>query len=254
MWWYKRITLGGKVYMNSFVKKNIIAIIPARGGSKGIKRKNLVTINNKPLIAYSIEQALGSKSINRVIVSTDDEEIKQVALAYKAEVPFLRPKELAEDHVLDLPVFVHALKFFEEKEGYHPEIVVHLRPTAPYRKSEWIDQAIKLLLDNPDADSIRSVSKPHQHPYRIFRIDDKGYLVPIMKNEHPTPYLLRRQDIPDMYYYNCVIDVTRPNTIFSKHSMTGDKMLSYTMNPDDVIDIDSPRDLEFARFMMESKP
>lgn len=239
--------------MNSFVKKNIVAIIPARGGSKGIKRKNLVTINNKPLIAYSIEQALASKSVNRVVVSTDDEEIKRVALAYKAEAPFLRPKELAEDHVLDLPVFVHALKFFEEKEGYRPEIVVHLRPTAPYRKSEWIDQAITLLLEHPEADSVRSVSAPKQHPYRIFRIDDKGYLIPVMKNEHPTPYLLRRQDLPDMYYYNCVIDVTRPKTIFSGNSMTGNNMLPYIMNQEDVLDIDSLNDLEFAKFMMGSK-
>ncbi len=239
--------------MNFLIEKNILAIIPARGGSKGIKRKNLVAINNKPLIAYTIEQALASKNINRVIVSTDDEEIKQVALAYKAEVPFLRPKELAEDHVLDLPVFVHALKFLEKKEGYRPDIVVHLRPTAPYRKSEWIDQAVKLLLDHPDADSVRSVSKPNQHPYRMFRIDDKGYLVSIMKGEHANPYLLRRQDLPDIYYYNCVIDITRPNTIFSQNSMTGNKMLSYIMNPEDVFDIDSPRDLEFARFRMESK-
>ena len=239
--------------MHSLAKTNVVAIIPARGGSKGIKRKNLTLVNNKPLVAYSIEQALASKRINRVIVSTDDEEIKQVSLTYKAEVPFLRPKKLAEDHVLDLPVFEHALKFLEEKEGYRPDIVVHLRPTAPYRKPEWIDESIHLLLQNSEADSVRSVSKPQQHPYRVFRIDDRGFLAPIMKHEHPTPYLLRRQDLPLMYYYNCVIDVTRLRTISLKKSMTGDKILPYIMNEDDVIDIDSLRDLEFAKFLMEKK-
>jgi N-acylneuraminate cytidylyltransferase len=239
--------------MHSSKKIEVVAIIPARGGSKGIKRKNLVMINHKPLIAYSIEQALASKQINRVIVSTDDEEIKQVSLAYKAEVPFLRPKELAEDHVLDLPVFEHALKFLEEKDGYRPEMVVHLRPTSPYRKPEWIDESIALLMQHPQADSVRSVSQPHQHPYRMFRINEGGFLSPIMKHEHPTPHVLRRQDLPLMYYYNCVIDVTRPKTIFSKKSMTGDKILPYIMNPDDVFDIDSPKDLEFAKFFMEPK-
>ena len=160
----------------------ILAIIPARGGSKGIKRKNLVMINNKPLIVYSIEQALAARHVNRVIVSTDDEEIKNVSLANRAEVPFLRPKALAEDHVLDLPVFEHALNFLKEKEKYNPDIVVHLRPTAPYRKSKWIDEAISLLVNNPKADSVRSVSKPHQHPYRIFKIDTaKNFAVSIFK-------------------------------------------------------------------------
>ncbi len=233
---------------------NTIAIIPARGGSKGIKRKNLVLINGKPLIAHSIEKARAAKSIQRVIVSTEDAEIRQVALEYKAEVPFVRPRELAEDHVLDLPVFEHALRYLEEQEKYKADIVVHLRPTAPHRKPEWIDAAVELLNEHPLADSVRSVSPPGQHPYRVFRIDAEGFLSPVMKPEHPTPYLLRRQDQPAMYYYNCVIDVTRPRTIFEKRSMTGDHMLPYIMNADDVIDIDSPRDLEIARFLMERKP
>lgn len=234
-------------------RTQVVAVIPARGGSKGIKKKNLVVINNKPLVAHTIEQALAVEAIDRVIVSTDDEEIRRVSLAYKAEVPFLRPKELAEDHVLDLPVFEHALRFLEE-EGCRPELIVHLRPTAPYRKPEWIREAIRLLRQNPEADSVRSVSEVQQHPYRMFRIDEKGFLAPVMKHEHPIPYLLRRQDLPLVYYYNCVIDVTRPRTIFLKKSMTGDKILPYFIDPDEVIDIDSPRDLEFAKFFMESKP
>jgi len=120
---------------------NIIAIIPARGGSKGIPRKNLVDVNNKPLIAYSIEHALASKLINRVIVSTEDEEIAQVSMKYGAEIPTMRPKKLAEDHILDLPVYEHMLEYLNDTEGYIADIVVHLRPTTPYRKPEWIDDA-----------------------------------------------------------------------------------------------------------------
>jgi CMP-N,N'-diacetyllegionaminic acid synthase len=231
----------------------IIAIIPARGGSKGIKRKNLISFNGKPLVAHSIEHAYASNLINRVVVSTDDEEIKQVALQYHAEVPFTRPKELAEDHVLDLPVFEHALTYILELEHYQPDIIVHLRPTAPHRKPEWIDNAIRLLMDHSDADSVRSVSLPDKHPYRMFTIGNDGFLDPIMKHLHPVPFLLRRQDLPNMYYYNCVIDVTRFNTIMKKHSMTGDKILPYIMDPEDVIDIDTLRDLKMAEYLFGGK-
>ena len=229
---------------------NIVAIIPARGGSKGIPRKNLVNIAGKPLVAHSITHALESTLINRVIVSTDDEEIANVSKKYGAEVPILRPSELAQDHVLDLPVFEHILQYLKDTENYETDIVVHLRPTAPYRKVQWIDEAIELLLQNKEADSVRSVSEPSQHPYRIFEIKN-NYLEPIMKHRHPEPYLLRRQDLPRMYFYNCVIDVTKPQTIFNKHSMTGDKMLPYIMDANDVIDIDTKLDLEFAKFRME---
>lgn len=231
---------------------NIVAIIPARGGSKGIPRKNLVEIMGRPLIAHSIIHALESKLINRVIVSTEDEEIAKVSKQYGAEIPTMRPNELAEDHVLDLPVYEHMLRYLKDSENYIADIVVHLRPTAPYRKAEWIDESIQILIDNKDADSVRSVSEPLQHPYRTFTIED-AYLSPIMKHEHSEPYLLRRQDLPKMYFYNCVIDITRPSTIFDKHSMTGDKMLPYIMNSDDVIDIDTKLDLEFARFFMERR-
>ncbi len=232
---------------------DVIAIIPARGGSKGIKRKNLIQINGRSLVGLSVEHALKSKLITRTIISSDDDEIIADAVKYGAEAPFIRPKELAADHVLDIPVFEHALNFLKEKENYIPKIVVHLRPTAPYRNPYWIDEAIQLLLDHKEADSVRSVSEPDKHPYRIFRIDDTGFLDPIMKHEHPTPYLLRRQDLPKMYYYNCVIDVTKPQTIFEKHSMTGNKILPYIMNPDDVIDIDTMRDLKIAETLFKDK-
>ena len=228
----------------------ILTIIPARGGSKGIKLKNLVKINGKPLVAYSIEHSLASKLINRTIVSTDNEEIAKVSEEFGAEIPIFRTKELAGDHILDLPVFEHMLTYLKKEENYEPEIVVHLRPTSPYREPKWIDSVINLLIENVSADSVRSVSEPSQHPYRVFEIKNK-YLHPLMNERHPEPYLLRRQDLPKMYYYNCVIDVTKPNTIFNKKSMTGDKMLPYIMRSEDSIDIDTPMDLEFAKFFLK---
>src|ERR1044071_5352756 len=146
---------------------DIIAIIPARGGSKGILRKNLRSINGISLVGWSVKHALASKLVTRTIISSDDDEIISEAKKYGAEAPFIRPKELAEDHVLDIPVFQHALNYLKEKENYSPKIVVHLRPTAPYRKQGWIDDAIRLLVDHPEADSVRSVSEPDKHPYRM---------------------------------------------------------------------------------------
>ena len=232
---------------------SVVAIIPARGGSKGIPKKNILPVNGLPLIVHSIESALASTLINRVIVSTDSEEIRDIAVAAGAEVPFLRPPDLSGDLVLDLPVFKHALMFFRNNEGYVPDVVVHLRPTSPYRRPEWIDDAIRLLQSDASADSVRSVSEPEKHPYRMFTLDGDGYLDPIMKHLHPVPYLLRRQDLPKVYFYNCVIDVTSPRTIFEKHSMTGDKILPYIMNSDDVIDIDTRRDLKLAELFFKGE-
>jgi len=232
----------------------VLAVIPARGGSKGIKRKNLVALAGKPLIVHSIEHALSSRLISRVLVSTEDDEIAVVARAAGAAVPFMRPDRLAGATVLDLPVFEHVLDTLMETEKYTPDLIVHLRPTTPLRKPSWIDDAVEMLLQNSAADSLRSVSPPAQHPYRVFRIGSDGFLDPIMKHEHAVPYLLRRQDLPPMYYYNCVIDVTRPATIRTMKSMTGTHILPFVMDADDVIDIDSPRDLAVARMLMEHAP
>jgi CMP-N-acetylneuraminic acid synthetase len=125
--------------------------------------------------------------------------------------------------------------------------VVHLRPTAPLRRRSWVDEAVQLLANDPNADSVRSVSPVEQHPYRMFGIDEQGYLDPLMKDQHPQPYLLRRQELPELYYYNCVIDVTRPRTIRERGSMTGKVMRPYFMNAEDAFDVDTPRDLAIVQ-------
>lgn len=230
----------------------VLAIIPARGGSKGILNKNLRVIEGKSLVSWSVEHALKSKLIDKVIVSTDSEDIKNDALKAGAEVPFMRPAELAEDHVLDLPVFQHALNWLKANQDYVPDIVVHLRPTAPYRVPGWIDDCINKLINNKKANSVRSVSLVDQHPYRMFKIDkESGFLDPIMKHEHETPYVLRRQDLPPTYFYNCVIDVTKPQTIFEQESMTGSNILPYEVDAQLVFDIDTPRDLKVAETLIK---
>ena len=230
---------------------SVCAIIPARGGSKGIPRKNIVPIAGKPLLAYSIEHARDSMCVERTIVSTDDEEIAEVAVKWGAEVPFLRPGELSGDEVFDLPVFEHALQWLKDNEGYEPDVVVHLRPTSPLRLRGQIDEAVNLLVATPAADSVRSVSIPSQHPYRMFTLADDGFLKNLLETGYKEPYLLRRQDLPPVYWYNCVIDVTRPKTIFVKQSMTGDRILPYIMDASLVVDIDSPDDLVVARAKIE---
>lgn len=206
---------------------NILALIPARGGSKGISRKNLIILAGKPLIAYSIEQALASRWITRTIVSTEDEEIASVSRKFGAEVPFQRPPEFAQDLSPDIGVFGHALTWLAENEGYHPELVVHLRPTGPVRRVELIDRAIALLADHSEADAVRSVSWPSQTPYKMWRIVN-GYLEPLLKIERwPDCQSLPRQMLPEVYWQNGYVDVLRPRAVLEMNSMWGRKALPF---------------------------
>ncbi len=156
----------------------ILALIPARGGSKSIPGKNIKPLAGYPLIAYSIAAGKAAQRINRVIVSTDDQEIAAIASRYGAEVPFLRPTEFSQDNTPDLPVFQHALAWLAKEESYHPEIVVQLRPTSPFRRTWHIDNAVDLLLENPDADAVRTVCLPFQNPFKMWQIAPDGSLTP----------------------------------------------------------------------------
>jgi len=231
----------------------VLAVVVARGGSLGVPRKNLQKIAGKTLVEHSVAHALNSESVDRVILSTDSREIAEIGAKAGAEVPFLRPAELALPETLDQPVFEHAINFIEKLDGYVPDAVVHLRPTAPYRKCGWIDSAVRMFLDNKECDSVRSVSLADMHPYRMFDIDkSSGFLKPIMGHRHSEPYTLRRQDLPEIYFYNCVIDVTSPGTIRGKKSMTGDNILPFIIPPDLALDIDTPADLNYVRYLVEN--
>ena len=191
-----------------------------------------------------------SKYISRVIVSTDSEEIREISLSLGGEAPFLRPAELAQDDTLDWPVFHHALEWLSKHEGYHPEIVVHLRPTTPLRRPENVDEAVEMLIENPDADSVRSVSPPLQNPFKMWTLG-QPYLKPLIDIGIPEPYNQPRQKLPTVYWQNGYVDVTRPSTILEKNSMTGDCILPFVMEEQFVVDIDKPFSLRLAEFLLE---
>jgi CMP-N,N'-diacetyllegionaminic acid synthase len=219
----------------------ILSLIPARGGSKGIPRKNLMPIAGKPLIAWSIEQALACPRITRVIVSTDDEEIAAVAAAHGADVPFRRPAELAQDLSPDIDAFRHALDWLTEHERYECELVVHLRPTGPVRKVGWITAAIDRILSFPEADSLRSVSWPMQTPYKMWRIED-GWLTPCLRVPGlAEPYSMPRQMLPEIYWQNGYVDIVRPRIIRTGR-MAGDRVLPFVVE-EPVYEIDYSEDL-----------
>jgi len=223
---------------------HILAIIPARGGSKGIPRKNIKPFAGYPLIAWSIAAGLQANSVSRVIVSTDDNEIAGFAREYGAEVPFMRPVEFAQDRSPDLPTFEHALKWLEDIEGYKPDFVVQLRPTSPLRPRDMIDSAVKILVENPDADSVRGVVPSGQNPFKMWRFN--GYdkpMKPLLDVEGiAEPYNAPRQILPSTYWQTGHIDVIRTTTITRKGSLTGDVVYPLTIDPRYTVDIDTPAD------------
>jgi N-acylneuraminate cytidylyltransferase len=229
-----------------------LAIIPARGGSKSIPRKNVLPLGGHPLLAYSIAAGLQARGVDRVLVSTDDEEIADVARRYGAEVPFLRPAALAQDDTPDLPVFRHALEWLEAEEGYWPDLVVQLRPTSPLRRRTHIEAAIDLLSTSPDADSVRSVIVPFQNPYKMWRIGDDGFLAPLLEGEFSEAYNMPRQLLPPVYWQTGYVDAAWRTTILEKGSMTGRRILPLIIEPGDWIDIDSPEDWRQAQRLLES--
>lgn len=221
---------------------NVVAIIPARSGSKSVKDKNIRIMNGKPMLAYSIEQALHSKKIDRVIVSTDSVLYQSIAKEYGAEAPFLRPTKISQDHSLDIEVFQHTLHWLFENENYEADICVHLRPTHPIRDVRDIDNMISMLEENPNLDSVRSVSPARQTPYKmwLFPNVDSTQMLPLVACGIPEAYNAPRQKLPQAYMQNACIDVVRSNTILHKRSMTGDNIAGYKMDYD--FDIDSETD------------
>ena len=222
----------------------VLALIPARGGSKGIPRKNIRNFAGYPLIAWSIAAGKQSKMVTRVIVSTDDEEIASVAREYGAEVPFLRPVELGQDNTLDLPVFEQALKWLEEIEEYKPEVVVQLRPTSPIRPRNCVDDAISILLQHLRADCVRGVVPAGQNPHKMWRISKPNSpMTPLLEvPDIDEPYNAPRQVLPPVYWQTGQIDAIRASTITRKHSLTGSKIYPLIIDPRYTIDIDNLSD------------
>jgi N-acylneuraminate cytidylyltransferase len=230
---------------------DVLALVPARGGSKSIPRKNIRLFAGHPLIAYSIAAGLQAGSITRVIVSTDDEEIAAVARQYGAETPFLRPPELAQDATTDLPVFQHALAWLAEHEGYRPEIVVQLRPTSPVRPRDCVDRAVEILNQHPEADCVRGVIPAGQNPFKMWKIDPAGIMAPLLQVEGlAEPYNAPRQALPQTYWQTGHIDAIRVSTILEKKSLTGEVILPLVIDTRYTVDIDTLNDWRRAEWLV----
>jgi YrbI family 3-deoxy-D-manno-octulosonate 8-phosphate phosphatase len=228
----------------------VLALIPARGGSKGIPRKNIRPFAGYPLIAWSIAAGLQAETVTRTIVSTDDEEIAEVARQWGAETPFLRPAEFAQDKTTDLPVFEHALQWLAENEGYRPDVVVQLRPTSPIRPRDCVDEAVRTLLAHPDADSVRGVVPAGQNPHKMWRIPNENGP---MKNllDVPgldEPYNAPRQILPSVYWQTGHIDAIRTGTILNE-SMSGKIIYPLVIDPRYTVDLDSLNDWMRAEWL-----
>ena len=228
---------------------NILAIVPARGGSKGIPRKNIKLLNGKPLLAYTVEVIKNSKLIDRAICSTEDDEIINIANNYGLDAPFKRPDELDQNENTSILVLQHAVKKIYELYRYIPEIIVNLQPTSPFRDKELIDNALHIFMNSKDADSLVSVEKiPHNYsPFSAMELHD-NYIRPLQKideqknnrNEKPE-YFARNGALNSICTYDCLVN---------KNSLYGNKIIPFFMSRENSIDIDDDFDWFLAEYIM----
>ncbi|QIA28188.1 acylneuraminate cytidylyltransferase family protein [Thermaerobacter sp. PB12/4term] len=227
----------------------VLAVIPARGGSKGLPRKNLRELLGKPLLGYSIEAALESRTITRTVVSTDSEEIAALAQQLGAEVPFLRPERLAADETPMIDVISHALEVLYPgfRNGPRvPDWVIVLQPTSPLRSHKHIDAAFSQLFEM-DGDSLASVCAAKESPFWMFRVDTSGFLRPILSRQ-----VFRRQDLPPVFRLNGAIYITQP-TLVAQRRLLGQRIVPFFMAWEESVDIDNEEDLRLAEYMLKIK-
>jgi N-acylneuraminate cytidylyltransferase len=229
----------------------VLVVVPARGGSKGLPRKNARLLAGQPLVAHAIRAGLEASLVDRVLCSTDDEPIAELARAAGAEVPFLRPSELAQDTTEDWPVFAQALDWLAEHEGWQPPIVVNLRPSTPIRRPGLVDDAIRLLVEQ-DVDSVKTVCLARQHPHKMWLLQDAGRMEPYLK----TAFRLERgPDVPraelePIYWQTGHVDVTWRKTIEEQRTLIGRSVAGLVVAPETSIDIDGPFELELAELVL----
>ena len=230
-----------------------LGLIPARGGSSEVKGKNKKLLADRPLISYTIEEALKSTRLNRVILSTDSEEIRKIGLQEGVEAPFLRPKKLATNETLSLPVIIHCLRYLE-KNNYEPDAVLYMQPTSPFRTAKHIDESIELLGEN-NVDSIISMAPVIEHPFFMYKINDKSMPVELIELDNKPE---RRQDLPDYWIMNNNIALSTTKYIYyaekkSIHFLNQEIFLPYFIDNISAIDINTEIDFQYAEFMMRFK-
>lgn len=218
----------------------VLAVIPARSGSKSIPRKNIRELNGKPLLAYSIEYAKKSSIITTVVVSTDSLKFAEIANKFGALTPFLRPDFLAGDLVQDFPVALHALEEMEKHDKIVYDYVVWLRPTSPFRPEGLIEKGLKLLEGNSNATSVRAVTKAKEHPFRQWVLSS-GYIRSFAQRSRREVYNIPRQELPEVYFQTGDIEIVRRETLL-KGSISGDYVLPIYIDQNQVLDIDEESD------------
>jgi CMP-N,N'-diacetyllegionaminic acid synthase len=224
-----------------------LGLITARGGSKHISGKNSKPLCGKPLLAYTIQAALASSHLDRVIVSTEDEEISSIARQWGAEVPFRRPEELAADDSRSIDVIAHALEWLELHEGYTPDALVLLQPTCPLRTGRHIDEAIALYEDR-DADCVVAVSEPEHHPYWMKTISQDGQLNPLMQVDLCRYH--QKQTLPKVWASNSSIYVLRRDFFLTHRQIYGGRSYGYIMPSSESLDIDTQWDFQLAELII----
>ena len=228
----------------------ILAVIPARGGSKGIPRKNVRDLCGKPLIAWTIEAARASRHITRTIVSTDDPQIAEVARHFGADVPFMRPADISQDLSTDVEFLLHALGFLKEKEGYEPDIIVRLMSVVPFQKAEDIDSCVEELLRHPDADSSVVVAEARQNPHKALKITPEGRLVSFMTGEGKGVEPTKRQWY-EKAYFRANIVATYPRVLRETGTIVGNHVRHHAIPQERAIDIDSEIDFVIAEALLK---
>lgn len=232
----------------------IYAIIPARGGSKSVPKKNIKLLGGFPLLAYSIAAAKLSSKIDRVIVSTDSPEIAEIARNYEAEVPFLRPAELAQDLSTDFDVLYHAASWLKKEKGLPLDLLIYLRPTTPLRDPVFIDQAIDRLGSVPKATSLRSLHELPEPPQKMVKLTKTGLIEGFFPNDRRAEYYnLPRQNFPKAYQPNGIIDIVRYNILKTKTGRIFGPRILGLVTPW-ATEIDIPRDWEYLEYIFKKEP
>lgn len=227
----------------------ILCLIPARSGSKGLPDKNIKIMIDKPLMAWSIEQAKNTEYYKRgdmkIVVSTDSKKYKDIGLKWGAQVPFLRPKELSKDNSTDLMFIKHALLWLNENEKYKPDYILHLRPTQPCREKGLIDDCLNKFIGR-NFDSLRTVIPTEKTPYKMY-MKNENELIPLFNNVNGIcePYNIGRQYLPKTYLHNGYVDIIKSDLL--KTGRLSGKILAYEMRECDNIDIDTEEDWDKAR-------
>lgn len=229
----------------------VVAIIPARGGSKSIPRKNIIDFLGKPLIYWTIKAALGVEQIDRVIVSTEDAQIAEIARESGAEVPFIRPEELAEDDILDYPVIRHCLDSLSSDEEYEPDMIAIMRATSPVRPEGLVGDAIAKFRSMEDADSLRVVCEAPITPYKMWSLEGE-YMAPLVDSTIKDQTNQPRQRLPLAYWQIGILDLIWRQTLYQYENIVGKRVVPYIVSRDLISDIDDQASLERAEEIFRS--